>query len=599
MAVSDAEIRQRLRLGEDSAWEFKQMEFNGSRPISPRRDDLADEMAAFANANGGTLLCGVSDDGRIQGMSPEQMASVDRLLVELSTDAVKPTLRIDVHHRELDGEAFVLVEVPRGNTVHERDGRAFIRVGATKRRMDSAERLRLMQNRAQSRYLWFDKQIVPNTGFETLNQRLWEPLLSVSGADDPRRALMNLRLLGEDEAGVDRATVAGVLLCSQSPHKWLPQATILATHYRGKDRASGQLDAQEIVGPLPLQIADAVKFVVRNMRVAARKLPEREDMPEYSVAAVFEAVVNAVAHRDYSMSSRRIRLSMFKGCLEIDSPGQLPNGMTIEGMDTSQATRNEVIASVFGRIPVGDVPGSSHRRYLMERRGDGVSVIKTETQAATGNLPEYKVVDQSNVALNIPAAKLELSPAASSVTVHSKGEALSGVEVLALFPNKTWQRATTDEAGEAALDLYTTHLPMTVYAAAPGYSGGLKREWLPNRGGLAMELNRLSAGGAAIFPQATGYLPGLRGRLNPMRDTSDRTYLYADNIAIEDGRQQPVYFRLGNSIKLTDAAGSELSVTIIDIIGRAALVEYRPFTREPWSGALPSRRRPDGLKNQP
>ena len=507
-------------------------------------------------------------------MTPEQIAAVDSLLVELSTDAVKPALRIDVHHRELDGKAFVLVEVPRGDTIHERDGRAFVRVGATKRRLDGDERLRLAQNRAQSRYLWFDKQIVPNTGFETLSERLWEPLLSVAGADDPRRGLMNLRLLAPDEAGVDRATVAGVLLCAQSPQEWLPQATIVATHYRGQDRASGQLDAQEIVGPLPLQIADAVKFVSRNMRVAARKLPEREDVPQYRIAAVFEAVVNAVAHRDYSMSSRRIRLSMFKGRLEIDSPGQLPNGMTIESMDTSQATRNEVIASVFGRIPVGDVPGAGHRRYLMERRGDGVSIIKTETREATGDLPQYKVVDSSSVVLSVPAAKLELSPADSTVTVHSEGEPLSGVEVLALFPNKTWQRGTTDEVGEASLDLYTTHLPMTVYAAAPGYAGGLEREWLPSRGGLLMEMNPLAGGGSVTFPQGTGHLPGLRGRLNPIRDTSDRTYLYADNIAIEDGRQQPVSFRLGKPMKLTDAFGSELSVTIMDITGRSAVVEY-------------------------
>ena len=577
MVVSDTEIRQRLRLGEDSGWEFKQVEFKGNRPTSPRRDELADEMAAFANASGGMLLCGVTDDGQVQGMTPAQIAEVDSLLVELSTDAVKPALRIDVHHRELDGKAFVLVEVPRGDRIHERDGRAYIRVGATKRRLDGDERLRLAQNRAQSRYLWFDKQIVPNTGFETLRERLWEPLLSVAGADDPRRGLMNLRLMAQDEAGVDRATVAGVLLCAQSPQDWLPQATIVATHYRGKNRASGQLDAQEIVGPLPLQIADAVKFVARNMRVAARKLPEREDVPQYRIAAVFEAVVNAVAHRDYSMSSRRIRLSMFKGRLEIDSPGQLPNGMTIESMDTSQATRNEVIASVFGRIPVGEVPGTGHRRYLMERRGDGVSIIKTETQEATGDLPQYKIVDASSVVLSIPAAKLELSPADSTVTVHSEGEPLPGVEVLALFPNKTWQRATTDEAGEAALDLYTTHLPMTVYSAAPGYAGGLKQEWLPSRGGLLMEMNPLTAGGSVIFPQGTGHLPGLRGRLNPIRDTSDRTYLYADNIAIEDGRQQPVSFRLGKPMKLTDAFGSELSVTVIDIIGRSALVEYRSY----------------------
>ena len=577
MTVSDAEIRRRLRLGEDSAWEFKQMEFNGNRPTSPRREDLADEMAAFANVNGGVLLCGVTDDGQIQGMSPEQIAAVDTLLVEVSTDAVEPALRIDVHHRELDDKAFVLVEVSRGDAVHERAGRAYIRVGATKRRLIGDERLRLAQNRAQSRYLWFDRQVVPQTGFETFSERLWEPLLSVAGATDPRRGLMNLRLLAQDETGVDRATVAGVLLCAPSPQDWLPHATIVATHYRGQDRASGQLDAQEIVGPLPVQVADAVKFVVRNMRVAARKVPAREDVPQYSTAAVFEAVVNAVAHRDYSISSRRIRLSMFKDRLEIDSPGQLPNGMTIEGMDASQATRNEVIASVFGRIPVGEVPGANHRRYLMERRGDGVSIILKKTREATGILPEYKVVDESSLVLSIPAAKLELTPADSTVTVHSEGEPLSGVEVLALFPNKTWQRATTDETGEAALDLYTTHLPMTVYAAAPGYAAGLEREWMPNQGGLLLELGLLPAGGATLFPQATGHLPGLRGRLNPKRDTSDRTYLYADNIAIEEGRQQPVPFRLGKPMRLTDAFGAELSVTIINIIGSSALVEYRSF----------------------
>ena len=577
MTIRDENVRRQLRLGEDSRWEFKQIEFSGDTPTSPRRDDLADELGAFANAGGGVLLCGVSDDGRIQGMSREQMAALDRLLVEVSTDTIVPPLRIDVHHRELDDKAFVLVEVSRGDAVHERAGRAFIRVGATKRRLDGDERLRLAQNRAQSRYLWFDKQVVPQTGFETLSERLWEPLLSVAGATDPRRGLMNLRLLTQDETGVERATIAGVLLCAQSPQEWMPQATIVATHYRGQDRASGQLDAQEIVGPLPLQVADAVKFVVRNMRVAARKMPEREDAPQYGTAAVFEAVVNAVAHRDYSMSSRRIRLSMFKNRLEIDSPGQLPNGMTIEGMDASQATRNEVIASVFGRIPVGDVPGSDHRRYLMERRGDGVSIILEETRETAGILPEYDVVDESSLVLSIPAAKLELTPADATVTVHSEGAPLLGVEVLALFPNKTWQRATTDEAGEAALGLYTTHLSMTVYAAAPGYAAGLEREWRPHKGGLLLELGPLPAGGATIFPQETGHLPGLRGRLNPIRDASDRTYLYADNIAIEEGRQQPVPFRLGKAMRLTDAFGAELSVTIVDIIGRSALVEYRSF----------------------
>ena len=577
MTIPDQDIRQQLRLGEDSRWEFKQIEFRGDVPTSPRRVDLADELVAFANAGGGVLLCGVSDDGWIQDMSREQIAALDRLLVEISTDTVEPALRIDVHHRELDGSAFVLVEVPRGEAVHERAGRGFVRVGASKRRLVGDERLRLAQSRAQSRYLWFDRQIVPQTGFGTLSERLWEPLLSAAGASDPRRALMNQRLLSEDEAGVERATVAGVLLCAQAPQDWLPQATIMATHYRGRDRASGQLDSQEITGPLPAQIAEAVKFVLRNMRVAARKAPAREDAPQYSAAAVFEAVVNAVVHRDYSMSERRIRLSMFRDRLEIDSPGQLPNGMTIAGMEASQATRNEALASVFRRIPVGDVPGSRHRGYLMERRGDGVAIIRNETLETAGILPEYEVVDESSLVLRIPAARLELVPADATVTVHSEGTPLPRIEVLALFPNKTWQRATTDEAGEASLDLYTTNLPMTVYAAAPGYAAGLHRDWRPDRGGLLLELDDLPNGGAAIFPQATGHLPGLRGRLNPILDTADRSHLYADNIAIEEGRQQPVPFRLGKAMRLTDAHGAELAVTIVEIVGRSALLEYRPW----------------------
>ncbi|MDE0432655.1 MAG: putative DNA binding domain-containing protein [Bryobacterales bacterium] len=577
MTVWNEDIQQRLKLGEDSRWEFKQVEFEDSCPTSPARDDLADEMIAFANANGGVLLLGVTDDGLLQGMSRQQIAALSNLMVEVSTDSIKPALRIDVNHRELDGKAFVVVVVPRGDSLHERGGRSWIRVGASKRQLTGDERMRLAQRRVQARYLWFDRQTVPNTGIETLSERLWGPLLSVAGAADPTRGLANMRLLARDEADVLRATVAGVLLCARMPQEWLPHAVMTATHYRGRDRTSEQLDAQEIDGPLQSQITDGMKFVSRNMRVAARKSPARENIPQYSTAAVFEALVNAVAHRDYSISSRRIRLSIFADRLEIDTPGQLPNGMTIESMHASQATRNEVIASVFGRIPVGDVPGSAHRAFLMERRGDGVAIIIKETEETAGVRPEYSLVGESSLVLSIPAAKLDLTPAEATIAVHSEGEPLPGIDVLALFPNKTWRQGKTDEAGEVAFDLHSTHLPMTVYAAAPGFAARLTREWVPQQGGLLLDLERLPSGGSVIFPQATGHLPGLTGRLNPIRDTSDRTYLYADNIAIEQGRQQPVHFRLSRPMRLTDAFGVELSVTIVDVVGSSALVEYRPF----------------------
>ena len=354
---------------------------------------------------------------------------------------------------------------------------------------------------------------------------------------------MKLALLATDEAGISRATVAGVLLCTRNPEQWLPNTCITATRYRGKDRASGQIDAQEITGPLNRQIADAVAFALRNMHVAARKEPARVDLPQYSDKALFEALVNAVAHRDYSMRSSKIRLSMFEDRLELQSPGSLPNNLTVDSMETRQATRNEVLTSVLGRMSVRGVRGSEDRQYFMERRGDGVPIILSETRKLCGKPPEYRLVDESEVCLTIPAAAQEQSPARAVVTVWSVGQPLPGADLLVLFPNKTWWREITDEDGEATFDLHTTHLPMTVFAAAPGHAAFLELEWIPSRGALAIELEALREGGSVIFSEATGGLPGLKGRLNPIRDTHNRTYLYASNIAINEGEPQPVNLR--------------------------------------------------------
>ena len=95
-----------------------------------------------------------------------------------------------------------------------------------------------------------------------------------------------------------------------------------------------------------------------------------------------------------------------------------------------------------------------------------------------------------------------------------------------------------------------------------------------------MDLVALPKGGSVIFAEATGTLPGLKGRLNPIRDPHDRTYLYASNIAIDEGKQQPVHFIPGEELKLTDVEGVTLRVRIVDIVGRSALVEYSDARQE-------------------
>ena len=419
-----------------------------------------------------------------------------------------------------------------------------------------------------------DERAVENTGFGTLDEALWKPLLSARGAAAPEAALERLALLAPDDAGTVRATVAGILLATRRPEEWVRGASIMATCYRGTDRASGQADAREIVGPLHRQVADAMAFAERNMTVAARKDPARVEIPQYSRRALFEAIVNAVAHRDYSMGGR-IRFSMFRDRVEIQSPGTLPNNLRIEGLGARVATRNEALVSVLMRMSVEDIPGSSERRFFMERRGDGIEIIRTETRDLSGRLPEFDLPDESEVRVVIPAAVQEPTPATVTISVWFGDQPVAGASVLAIFPNRTSKQAQTDGNGEARVDLHSTHLPMTVFVAASGYAARVETDWIPGERALATGLEPLPEGGSVIFAEATGTLPGLTGNLNPVRDDLDRTYLYASNIAINGGKPQPVQFTPGEELRLTDADGLELLVRIVAIEGRSALVEYR------------------------
>ena len=175
----------------------------------------------------------------------------------------------------------------------------------------------------------------------------------------------------------------------------------------------------------------------------------------------------------------------------------------------------------------------------------------------------------------VPVEALKQSPVRTVITVRSAAGSLPDANLLILFPNKTWKLATTDTHGEATVDSHAPHRPMTVFAAAKGYAAHVEREWMPTQRALAIELEPLPDGGAVIFPEATGHVPGVTGRLNPIRDTYDRTYLYASNIAINEGQQQPVDFVTGEEMRLTDAEGRERLVRIVEVIGRSALVEYK------------------------
>ncbi len=577
MTYTDDEVRRQLRLGEDSAWEFKEVDFRNNEPAPHQRGSWADEIAAFANAGGGVLLLGVTDTGDVSGMSRQQMDALERRVREICTDSIKPLIRVEMYRRELDERSFLLVSIPQGDALYDSPGGSFVRVGSAKQPMSSDERLRLAQRRGQARFLSFDEQTVAGTGLSTLDKDLWKPLLSVEGLREPQLGLEKLGLLRSDDQGAVLATVAGVLTCTTQPREFVPGAEITAVRYMGIDRASGQVDAQDITGPINAQIKHALAFVRRNTRVGARKEPARVNLPEYSLQAVFEALVNAVVHRDYSIRGSRIRLSIFSDRLELNSPGGLPNNLTVESMMERQVTRNEVLASILGRMNIveDEIGFATGRQYFMERRGDGVSIIRRETSELSGKDARFRLVDNAELCLTLPAAEVHSDSATVVVTVRSGGSPLAGADVLALFPNNTWKRETTNTEGEARLELHSVHLPMTVFVACEGFAAHVERDWLPMQRALAVELSPKPGGGSVVFAEATGHVPGLAGQLNPILDTSRRTYLYASNIAINGGQQQPVTFIPGEEdLQLTDADGNSMTVQIVAIAGRSSLIEY-------------------------
>lgn len=410
MFDTPAELLAKIRLGEDSLLELKAVRFSGKKVAGPSRSDLADELAAFGNFVSGVVVLGVDDKTReIEGIPLDRLDVVEDLLRELVNDAITPPLPVRIERLELpaaDGElrALIKVDVPRSLFVHRSPGGYLHRIGSSKREMAPDLLARLFQQRSQARLIRFDEQAVPGTTPDALEERLWRRFVPAD-AEEPGLVLEKLRLVVEgDESHQLAASVAGVLLCSPTPRVWISSARIEAVHYRGTERdADYQRDARTFDGPLDVQITGAFRWVMDRMSVSAVKVPERIDIPQFASRAVFEALVNAVAHRDYAIYGSAIRLFLFDNRLEISSPGGLPNTMDVSSMPLRQFTRNELVASLLARAPVDGELGV-RRGAFMEKRGEGVPLIVRETVELTGREPTYSVLDESEVLLTIPAA---------------------------------------------------------------------------------------------------------------------------------------------------------------------------------------------------
>ena len=270
----------------------------------------------------------------------------------------------------------------------------------------------MLQQRSQTRLIRFDEQSVFGALFTDLNTALLERFRVEGSNDDEQVLACKFGMAAKQGTNETQPTVAGILLGTDRPTQWLRHAYIQAVAYRGNSVSQylgsewHQLDAKDITGPLDRQIADACLFVVKNQKIRAKKVTGRVDYPQYDISSVFEAVVNAVAHRDYSVYGSRIRLHMFSDRIELYSPGALANSMVVEDLAYRQATRNETLTSLIARcpVPVGIPRLNTPRTTLMDLRDNGVEIIFARSEQLSGKLPVYEMLGDAELRLTIYAA---------------------------------------------------------------------------------------------------------------------------------------------------------------------------------------------------
>ncbi|MCY4210538.1 MAG: putative DNA binding domain-containing protein [Gammaproteobacteria bacterium] len=420
MLDSQTDLLKKIRLREDSYLEVKEVRFAGKRISDPHRDSIADTITAFANTRGGVLVLGVDDKTfDIVGIPVERIELVTNFIHEICTDKIEPSLEtVLIEHLLLPsctGEESVVVKVDVSQSlfVHRSPGGYMQRVGNAKRSMSPDYLARMFQQRSQSRLIRFDEMPVHSALLTELDQPMVERFRTGGARDDFETLARKMGMIGRRGEDGRHPTVAGVLMATSEPQQWLAHAYIQAVAYRGKSPAdfkeSGlyQIDAQDITGPLDSQIKDACLFVIKNQKVRASKKIARVETPQYDMAAVFEAIVNAVAHRDYSMHGTRIRLHMFSDRIEFYSPGSLPNAMTVDDLAYRQAGRNETLNSLLAKCPApAGISGlDTQRSFLMDRRGIGVPTILEKSEQHSGRQPVYEVLGDAELRLTIYAAE--------------------------------------------------------------------------------------------------------------------------------------------------------------------------------------------------
>jgi ATP-dependent DNA helicase RecG len=323
-----------------------------------RPKDLAEDLVGFANADGGTIVVGLEDDGR--ATTQPHLDDCENQLRQASLDHTDPPVSHSVERMTvLDATgtpAHILVfEVPPSEDLHRtRVGDVFLRVGNQTRKLTYHQTQELEFDKGKRN---LDRTWVTDAAMSDLDEGRIDQFVSMHGPAEKTDQYLRARSFISPET--NRVSHGAILLLGKHPQQWLPNAYIRVLRYEGNEALTGAnqnavLD-QRIEGPLLHQIEETEKLLNVLLRTYSRldsssgRFIQRGEIPRF---AWLEAVVNAVTHRSYSLQGDYIRVRLFDDRLVVESPGRLPGSVRIDNIRQTRFSRNPQVSRALSDFGV-------------------------------------------------------------------------------------------------------------------------------------------------------------------------------------------------------------------------------------------------------
>lgn len=363
-----ADIKRRIAGGRTQTFDF----LAENAPTA----QIEQTLLSLANTHGGIVVFGVVGKS-IVGLEDAEKG-VDRLLKAMLR--ITPPLIIPLPKaEEIDGKKVIITEIPSGMPhVYALDGTYLHREGKDVIPLTPTELRRLMIQRGE---FSFETSIPLNSSMEDIDwtkAREYVKSLPGIGNNDIESVLMNRGCLTRQEDKL-YPTAAGILLFGKNPQQFFPGAEITAVRF-ASETMGDTFNRQDIRGTLPEQIQRAETFLVDHLRkdVKLKETMAREERFEYPMEAARELVVNAVAHRDYTISGDGVRLYIFSNRMEVYSAGKLPGPVTVDNIKDERFSRNPILVQVLADMG------------FIERLGYGVDRVMELMRQQNLRTPEFQ-----------------------------------------------------------------------------------------------------------------------------------------------------------------------------------------------------------------